>query len=156
MITFETLFNTTTASFFMCVFVVIVAIAIWLIVRQNNKLIEESVRPYLSITASSNPSGHTGQFVLKNHGKSVARITRFQYPDVLKENDTANDAYQNIRGMEIAPGQAVLLPYNANMLHDESIEFKLIYHSSAAEKNYSEAFIFKTTLLHNMQTTETT
>ena len=154
MITFEALFNTTTASFFICVFVVIVAIAIWLIVRQNNKLIEESVRPYLSITASTDSSGHTGQFVLKNHGKNAARITRFQYPDVLKENDTTNDAYQNVRGIEVSPGQAVLLPYNANTIHDESIEFKLIYHSSATEKNYSDAFIFKTAQLARMNTIE--
>jgi len=154
MITFETLFNTTTASFFICAFVVIVAIAIWLIVRQNNKLIEESMRPYLSITASSDSSGHTGQFVLKNHGKNAARITRFHYPDVLKENVTANDAYQNMRGMEIAPGQAVSLPYNANTIQDESIEFKLIYHSSATEKNYSETFIFKTAQLNRMNTVE--
>ena len=154
MFTFETLFNANTTSFFICLLVTVVVIALWLVIRQNNKLIEESVRPYLSITASSNPSGHTGQFVLKNHGKSVARITRFQYPDVLKENDTANDIYQNIRGMEIAPGQAVSLPYNANTFHDESIEFKLIYHSSATEKNYSEAFVFKTAQLNRMNTIE--
>ena len=154
MITFETLFNTTTASFLICVFVVIVAIAIWLIVRQNSKLIEESVRPYLAITASADSSGHTGRFVLKNHGKTAARITRFQYPDVLKENDTANDIYQNTRGMQIAPGQAVSFPYNANTIHDENIEFKLIYHSSATEKNYSEAFVFKTVQLDRMNTLE--
>ena len=154
MFTFETLFNANTTSFFICLLVTVVVIALWLVIRQNNKLIEESVRPYLSITASADSSGHTGQFVLKNHGKSVARITRFQYPDVLKENDTANDIYQNIRGMEIAPGQAVSLPYNANTFHDESIEFKLIYHSSATEKNYSEAFIFKTAQLNRMNTIE--
>ena len=154
MFTFETLFNANTTSFFICLLVTVVVIALWLVIRQNNKLIEESVRPYLSITASADSSGHTGQFVLKNYGKSVARITRFQYPDVLKENDTANDAYQNIRGMEIAPGQAVSLPYNANTFHDESIEFKLIYHSSATEKNYSEAFVFKTAQLNRMNTIE--
>ena len=154
MFTFETLFNANTTSFFICLLVTVVVIALWLVIRQNNKLIEESVRPYLSITASADSSGHTGQFVLKNHGKSVARITRFQYPDVLKENDTANDIYQNIRGMEIAPGQAVSPPYNANTFHDESIEFKLIYHSSATEKNYSEAFIFKTAQLNRMNTIE--
>ena len=143
MFTFETLFNANTTSFFICLLVTVVVIALWLVIRQNNKLIEESVRPYLSITASADSSGHTGQFVLKNHGKTAARITRFQYPDVLKENDTTNDAYQNVRGMEIALGQAVLLPYNTNTIHDESIEFKLIYHSSATEKNYSDAFILK-------------
>ncbi len=153
MFTFEDLFNPTTTSFFICALVIVVIIAVWLIIRQNNKLIEESVRPYISMTYSAEHNS-SGCFVIKNHGKTSAVITRFQYPETIKLTIPEANIYQNIRRMELAPGQIVTLPCCITSTNAENIEFKLIYHSNAVEKNYSETFSFKTAALDNMRISE--
>lgn len=151
MITFETMFNANTTSCFICALIVTVAVAVWLIIRQNSKLIEESVRPYITLTVSADGKSPSG-FVIQNYGKTSAIITRFQYPDILEDFSASAESFQNVRGMSVAPGQLVFLPCNPVALKDDNIEFKLIYHSAAAEKNYSETFSFKSILLPYMNT----
>lgn len=153
MITFESLFNANTTSCFICVLIVVVIVSVWLIIKQNNKLMEESVRPYITLTVSADGKSPSS-FVIQNYGKTSAVITRFQYPDAWKEYPLSAESFQKVRGMSIAPGQVVTLPCNAAAVKDDVIEFKLIYHSAAAEKNYSETFSFKTAMLHYMSTAE--
>lgn len=153
MITFETVFNANTTSCFICALILVVVVAVWLIIKQNSKLIEESVRPYITLTVSDDGKLANG-FVMQNYGKTSAVITRFHYPDTLKSSPALAEPFQNVRGMSVAPGQVVFLPCDSAVIKDDNIEFKIIYHSAAVEKNYSETFCFKTTMLHYMSTVE--
>ena len=150
---FETLFNANTTSFFICALILVVIVAVWLIIKQNSKVIEESMRPYLSLTFSADGNS-AGRFIIRNYGKTSAVITRFQYPDAVKKSSLA-ESFQKVRRTSIAPGQVVSLPCNPTEIKDEDLAFKVVYHSEAAEKNYSETFSFKTAMLNHMSITET-
>lgn len=151
---FETIFNANTTSFFICMLILVTVIAVWLIIRQNSKLIEESTRPYIAVSFDNtdNHFGDTcsGVFVIHNYGKTSAAITRFQYPDILK-TQPSSEQYQAVRGMTLSPGQSILLPYDIDCA-TEALEFKLIYHAAAVGKNYSDNFSFRTAMLTHMQT----
>ena len=56
---FETIFNANTTSFFICMLILVTVIAVWLIIRQNSKLIEESTRPYIAVSFD-NTDNHFG------------------------------------------------------------------------------------------------
>lgn len=154
MATVESICSNDTAAFFLCVLTVVVIIAVWLIIRQNNKLIESSTRPYIVISYDSAVNRQTktaaGSFVVKNYGKTSGTITRFQYPESIKKQKNAN-VYFAVRGATIAPGQTIVLPCEISKWDDETITFQVIYHAPSTEKNYSDTFSFRTAMLHNLQ-----
>lgn len=118
--------------------VIIVVISI----RQNNKMIEESTRPYISIYIESiTICEQSSFFVLKNFGHTSATIDLFEYDSVLKETHQANPNFNKqfdyINGLSLSPGQSKLFQYNVTLLPKDSISFRIKY--SSFKKHYEES-----------------
>lgn len=131
---------------------VCVLIALCLLLRQNTLRREEAQRPYVTLTyAADKPESDkpSGRFILKNCGATACVMTRFQYPEVLNTQVWAAQ-YAAVRGMEIAPGQSVVLPCANPMWDTQEITFRLIYHAPVIGKNYSDSVSFQTALLDHL------
>ena len=107
---------------------------------QNNKMIEESSRPYISIYVESiTLCEQTSFFVIKNFGNTPAYINDFKYDPILKElkQEPAliNDQFDYVKGITLAPGQSKMLTYDVAKLPCDELIFTIEYSSS---KHYSE------------------
>lgn len=110
---------------------------------QNNKILEEANRPYITISFDAiTTSNRNNYFVIKNYGNSAGHILKFQYPDELKTSEQGNHLYNEqfdaIIGITLAPGQAKLLPWNI-VQFSEPLDFEIVYRSNFSEKEYSES-----------------
>lgn len=126
-----------------------IAIAI-LTLRQNNKMIEASTRPYITVygTMVTIESSNT-YFVLKNFGNTGAKITLFspscdisQYDYIknkLASSVTLNCPFENIEGTFLAPQQSTYLYVDVDKAIKDNvhiINFKIRY--TANNKSYDE------------------
>lgn len=111
--------------------------------KQNNKMIEESTRPYITITGKMiNFQNQSFYLVLKNYGTSGATITKFTCNKELS-NYVYNDKYvpfTNICGTFIAPNQSFISNLNINKLFEEkpNLIFEIEYESQS--NHYKERF----------------
>lgn len=100
--------------------------------QQNNKMIEESTRPVLSIY-SKYSDGHL-YIVLKNFGNSPCIIDTIETDlnITAEENQPfVGNPYENISGATIPPKKAIictLIPYR---LRKRKFEFIIAYHSQS-------------------------
>lgn len=74
----------TIVNIILCVLSFILAaisvVTVVITLRQNNKMIEESTRPFISVyTDEINAGNPFFYLVIKNFGKSTAYITKFEY-----------------------------------------------------------------------------
>lgn len=128
----------TVLSFILAVISVItVIIAIW----QNNRMLEASTRPYVSIYFDySNMGQPIGYFVVKNFGNSSAKITSLSYNEVVKGQPTSLCNVTNILdglvGNTICPNQKFLLPIRLHESPDGTCIFDISYQLNA--KKYKE------------------
>lgn len=111
--------------------------------RQNAKMIKDSVRPYIVIYFDVvNYGSPHGVFILKNFGQTAAHITKFIYDDKLAEIEKEsqyNMAFSHVEGIFFAPGQSVRLPlYEYSASGDYAFNFEIEYKSST--DTYSEKF----------------
>ena len=146
----------TIVNIILCVLSFILAaisvVTVVITLRQNNKMIEESTRPFISVyTDEINAGNPFFYLVIKNFGKSTAYITKFEYDFDFNgcykiRND--RDYLQQLNNAVLAPGQfnnAVLAPGQSRICTldyqriDRAVTFTLEYHSGA-KKTYSDEF----------------
>lgn len=125
-------------SFLLCVISIVTSIKT---LRQNNKMIENATRPYISIygqTINCNEDQHF-YLVVKNSGASPATITNFSYsPDLsqsLETKDSDRNFLDDLSKCTIPPGQSRICKLTYEKVPEEVV-FDVTYHSS--EKTYSE------------------
>ncbi|MDD3416365.1 MAG: hypothetical protein PHY47_20575 [Lachnospiraceae bacterium] len=131
-------------ALFSLVFVIISLRQNQKMLQQNNKMLEDASRPFVSIYIDSiTICEQSSFFVLKNFGKSPAKITKFDYDPILKST-TQSDSMFNVQfdyvsGIILSPGQSKTLQYNVSTLGCDSITFSIDYESG--EKVYSETVV---------------
>ncbi len=126
------------ASFILAVISVVTVI---ITIRQNNRMIAESTRPYITIYLDTiTICEQTSYFVLKNFGHCAANITRFEYDSCLKTtmqiSSLYNEQFDCIHGIILAPGQSKLLEYPVSKLNKDVLTFVIGY--TALGKYYEE------------------
>lgn len=109
--------------------------------RQNNKMIAESTRPYITIYLDTiTVCEQSGYFVLKNFGHCAAQITRFEYDNCLKttrqKSIRCQEQFDYVCGITLAPGQSKLLRYEVSKLNKDILTFVIEY--TALGKCYEE------------------
>ncbi len=122
---------------------VISIISVVVTIRQNNKILEEANRPYITIFFDSIvTTSRNNFFVLKNFGSTSGTITKFIFTDELSTSFQGhallNEQFDCIKGMVLAPGQRILLPYDVGVLKTDSIRFEITYQSNFSSKIYTE------------------
>lgn len=118
---------------------VISVITVVITLHQNNRMIEESTRPYVSIYFQ--PLFDTDYLILKNFGNSTAKITSF-YTNVdfhtCIEDDT-HLPFSHLCDTYLHPGERILSPIDyTHKLYEKYnfLEFDINYKSSG--KSYTE------------------
>ena len=110
--------------------------------KQNNRMIESSTRPYICVYGETIIVGSKPQFlfIIKNYGSSAATLRSFQIDEDLSgcySIPNSRDFLSDISGCILAPGQSrcCRMDYSAlpDLLHI-SIEY------SSSENTYSESF----------------
>lgn len=111
-------------------------------IRQNNRMIESSTRPYVVVTSQiTNFQNPAFYLVLKNFGQSGATIDSLEC-DIDLAKCSYNDKYiplSNLNNTFIAPQQSIVCSLNTRKMVDEKIErlqFRIKY--SGATKSYVE------------------
>lgn len=145
---FNILFNDSMLSFYSFILSAISVIAVVLTLKQNHEMLEASSRPYIAISFESiTASNRTNYFVIKNYGTTTGRIIGFYYPKELEtsrqKSNLLNEQFSCVEYTTLAPGQSILLPYDAQALDCDSVLFKLRYSSEATTKIYSDAYEIK-------------
>ena len=121
----------------------VISIALVIItLRQNNKILEASNRPYITMYFESiTTTKRVNYFVIKNFGNTSGTIKRFSYPAELKtslqSHPLYNEQFDCIEGIALAPGQSKLFPYNVSILNEIS-HFEIVYISPFSDKEYTE------------------
>lgn len=120
----------------------IIAIAISVVtLRQNNKMIESTSRPNLSIYGNSTNTGSPMlYFVIHNFGSSLAEITSLKYDfDFTNCYKIQNekDYIKTLVGCTLAPNQSKICLLDYDKV-DKIVNFEISYKSSA--KSYNEKF----------------
>lgn len=115
--------------------------------EQNNRMLEESTRPYIAIYLDTiTICEQSSFFVLKNFGQSPAKITLFDFDPILKTLQTGqeegdrliNEQYDFVKGLTLAPGQSKMMLCKVNLIPKDIVTFKIGYTSS--EKYYEDIF----------------
>lgn len=117
----------------------IIAIVISVLtLKQNNKIIFESNRPYLSVfTKAINFTSPTVCLVLKNFGNSGAKILNIEYDKNL-EKFSRRPPFKNMKNVFIAPNQSFIYPLDVKHFLNEVINIKINY--QYLNKIYTEIF----------------
>lgn len=136
----------TIVNIILCVLSFILAaisvVTVVITLRQNNKIIEESTRPVISVyTDEINMGNPFFYLIVKNFGKSPAYITKFEYDFDFKgcykiRND--KDYLKGLNNAVLAPGQSRICTLDYAKI-DKEVTFTLEYHSGA-KKVYSDKF----------------
>lgn len=108
---------------------------------QNNKMIENSTRPYVTIYFDYAQMGTpTGFFVVKNFGATSALILSLSYNEPIKSHPTVLSdlpaMFDGLLGNFVAPGQKFLIPFRLHEYSGEPAVFDITY--KAGKKVYSE------------------
>ena len=137
----------TVLSFFLAA---ISVVSVVLTLRQNNRMIENSTRPYLSLYGeSTNFSVFQFYIVLKNFGQSRAIITNFSCDIDLSKCTVIDDSlvplindlpvpFEHIIGHTLNPGQSIRFPVNYFNMLSLNKEPTFIVEYSSSEKKYTD------------------
>lgn len=115
------------------------------LIMQNNLMIENATRPYVTIYLDSvTICEQASFFVLKNFGQSIAQITDFEYDPILKTLEDGNseasrlinEQFDFVKGLSLAPGQSKMLLCSVTKIPKKSLNFKIVY--NYAGKSYDE------------------
>lgn len=120
---------------------VISVLTVIITIRQNKRILEASVRPYVRIYFDHTQMGdQIGYFVVKNFGNSSAKITSLFYNDVVKGQPTSlcnvTDILDGLVGNNICPNQKFLLPIRPNRSPCGTCTFDISYQSNS--NSYTE------------------
>lgn len=126
-----------------------------LTIRQNNRMIEASTRPFICVYGESVNSGSPEFFlVIKNFGASAATITKFLIDEDLRNCYGMNlplDTLDTVAGSIFAPGQSRICRLDYAKVPD-LLHISLEY--SSGEKKYSEKISANIKAGANMITTK--
>ncbi len=136
----------TIVNIILCVLSFILAaisvVTVVITLRQNNKMIEESTRPVISIyTEEINAGEPFFYLVVKNFGQSPAYITKFEYDFNFNgcykiRND--KDYLKKLTKSVLAPGQSRICMLDYAKI-DKEVTFIISYQSSV-KISYTETF----------------
>lgn len=136
----------TIVNIMLCVLSFILAaisvVTVVITLRQNNKMIEESTRPVISIyTEEINAGEPFFYLVVKNFGQSPAYITKFEYDFNFNgcykiRND--KDYLKKLTKSVLAPGQSRICMLDYAKI-DKEVTFIISYQSSV-KISYTETF----------------
>ncbi len=119
--------------------------------QQNNRMLEESMRPYITIYLDSiTICEQNSFFVLKNFGQSPGKIVLFDFDPVLKTLETSpkpgnqliNEQYDFIKGLTLAPGQSKMMFCQVTKIPKDVLSFKIGY--TSFDKYYEESIELNT------------
>ena len=138
--------TSTIVNIILCVLSFILAaisvVTVVITLRQNNKMIEESTRPVISVyTDEINAGNPFFYLIVKNFGKSPAYITKFEYDFDFKgcykiRND--RDYLEGLNNAVLAPGQSRICTLDYAKI-DKEVTFTLEYQKKK-KKVYSDKF----------------
>lgn len=112
--------------------------------KQNNKMIEESTRPYIvfykDIIDINSPIEY---LILENFGTSAGIITDMNYNDkefkaIFNRNSVDEELIKYFSKITLAPNQKYLIPIDTKNRLSDIFSIELKYHSSV--KVYNETF----------------
>ncbi len=138
--------TSTIVNIILCVLSFILAaisvVTVVITLRQNNKMIEESTRPVISVyTDEINAGNPFFYLIVKNFEKTHDYIAEFEYDFDFKgcykiRND--RDYLEGLNNAVLAPGQSRICTLDYAKI-DKEVTFTLEYHSGA-KKVYSDKF----------------
>lgn len=109
--------------------------------QQNNKMIEESTRPVISIY--SKYSDGILYYIIKNFGASTAHIdkviTNFDIPKT-DRNMVEGNPFKSLSNSTLAPMDSKICPLISHSLKNRKFNFEIYYHSST-NKYHEEFFV---------------
>lgn len=113
-------------------------ITVIITLKQNNRMIESSTRPYISIYGIVTDFGAPiYSIVVKNFGQSSAKITKFLCSIDLStiSYSSSHIPFDEIEELNIAPGQALMcdVKYNELKKFGKFIQFSITYVSNNKE-----------------------
>ena len=114
--------------------------------RQNNRMIEDSTRPYVGMTGEHvNNSSTEYKLVLKNYGSSEAFIREIKYIGVSLRGalpaKPEREPFEHLIGSSVLPGQSFICILNGAIVDGlpSNFETRIKYESSTG-KVYEETF----------------
>lgn len=122
---------------------VISVVSVVLTLRQNNKMIENSSRPYVQVYPVY--TNGLAYIIIKNFGSSSAVIDKLLCSHKFTREETfgddlGTDIFDNISGAFLSPNYSIRCPLMPVPVSHEKFAFEIQYHSSC--KKYSEKFCF--------------
>lgn len=127
-------------------------VSVILTLRQNNRMIENSTRPYISLYGNTTHySVFNFYLVLRNFGNSGALITNFFCDIDLSKCIAINDTileimnnrpipFEHIIGYTLNPGQALQFPVDFYKMLQLNKTPTFVVEYSSSEKKYTEKF----------------
>lgn len=128
-------------------------------IHQNNKMIENSTRPYVVVTSNKTTFGLKTDFylIIKNYGKTGA-IIRGMESDINLANlsfVSGKVPFGSIEGTFIAPNQSYITVLNTDKLNEEKDNFNIKIKYTANKKEYCETYRVNYALYKENQTART-
>ena len=138
--------TSTVVNIILCILSFILAaisvITVVITIRQNNRMIKNSTRPYVVMTmGTTNFQNLTTYLILKNYGSTGANIKKITFDIDIKDYSLHPDyiPFSHAEGMLLAPGQKIITPVNAEKLHNDGIKtFTVSIVYSDGENSYNE------------------
>ncbi|MCI6464727.1 MAG: hypothetical protein MSA90_04585 [Faecalicatena sp.] len=115
--------------------------------RQNSKMIEESLRPNIQIYPVYINS--IVYIIVKNFGSSQAYIDeiscshKFTKKEIFGD-DLGTDIFERLNGALFSPGYSIKCPLVGYAVTDDLFKFDIKYHTN--KKRYSDTFLFNLTI----------
>lgn len=121
---------------------VISVVTVIITLRQNNRMIETSTRPNITIYFDYSQMGEPiGYFVIRNFGISSGKIISLSYNDIAKKQPTSlcnvTDVLDGLVGNSIAPNQKFMIPIRLFESPSGTASFDITYLGSR-KKPYKE------------------
>ncbi len=93
--------------------------------KQNNIMLEESTRPYISLSYEAAHMGVMLTYIMiKNYGQTAAKITTFDFEeDKIKDQELVK-RLKRVPGLTLAPGQKRLYTFNQGKIEEEKKQDK--------------------------------
>lgn len=120
-------------------------ITVIITLKQNNKMIENSTRPYVNIYSKiTNFQNQSYYLIIKNRGQTGARITSFKCNKDLSRYSFINSIipFEHIVGTYLSPGQAIMTNVDLGKLKEDNVDnliFNIEYDSGI--KKYKEEYV---------------
>lgn len=113
--------------------------------RQNNKMIRNSSRPYIAVSfQSTNSQSISVYLIIKNYGASGAEIKSLKFSDKLVGVSASKiwaPPFEGINGTFLAPGQSIVCAIDTTKLHSNNIEcLKATVEYTDGINNYKEDY----------------